>query len=91
MPEEILNYGKNYSELFEKSAFPFISPNIFKFVSKHVYNKSNPFSPNLVRKGDTIYVDSRDIYEFFQFQKSISEPYILITVQGAQPLPGLQK
>jgi len=74
------------------SSYPYISPDTFRQFSDHVLDYDSTFDPNLVQKGDLIYVQAEFFEQFFAYyHPAIKNKYILINQEGDLPAPGNYK
>lgn len=69
---------------------PYISGDAFRHMADHIYDETNlPFEPKSVKKGDVIFVKVDHVFYFLDhYHKEIANPYILITHNGDNTVPG---
>ena len=90
LPPLLNRTDKTVQELFNATAFPFISTIVLKTLADHHFNKKKKlhFDPEMVKPGDIVHTVMTELFEFMKEEKKIKNPYILITTDGAQPIPG---
>lgn len=72
---------------------PYISGDDFRKLGNFIFDETQLFDPNLVKKGDIVFVRTepsiKNLIIFFKFfHPRIKEPYILITHNGDDNVPG---
>lgn len=72
---------------------PYISGDDFRHLGNFVFDETTSFDPNLVKKGDIVFVRTEPKIEnlkdyFTLMHPNIKEPYILITHNGDDDSPG---
>lgn len=85
--DELANYAAN---TLHASSSPFISGDSFRAIADHIYDDTGcKFHMQQVKKGDTIFVSTRDLPLFFSVvHPQLKVPYILITHNGIENVPG---
>lgn len=73
-----------------KSSAPYIAADSFRAICDHICDETDAeFKPEMVRYGDTVYLTSYVVAEFFALVHSkIKAPYILVTSNSDLPNPG---
>lgn len=68
---------------------PYLSGDTFRAFSDHAYDEVTRFIPQLVKEGQTIFVNGDKIAEFFsKYHPQIRSRYILITHNSDRSIPG---
>lgn len=72
------------------SSYPYISGDTFRAYSDFIYDETQrSFSPSNVKKGNTVFVKTDLLQEFFSaVHPNIPQPYILISHNSDYPIPG---
>lgn len=78
------------SQALHTSSGPFISGDSFREIADHIYDDTtHKFHMERVKKGDTIFVSTRELPLFFSVvHPQLKEPYILLTHNGIENVPG---
>jgi hypothetical protein len=81
---------KEKNERNTETQYPFVSGDLFRQLSDHIVDNTHiPFYPRSVKENDIVFVKTKYLRRFTKYMHpKIKHPYILITHNGDEEIPG---